>query len=100
MHKTSVEIAGTELIVEYDFDITAHGCSAHMGSLSYEGHPAEPAEFVVNILGIRFPKQGADIPQLEIPRWLEDVLTSHLYECDDINDVVQKADMERSIDER
>ena len=95
MPKTSIEIAGSELIVEYEFNITASGCSAHMGSLSYEGHPAEAAEFEITVLGIGFPKQEADVPELEMPSWLKDLLTTHLYERDDINDVVQRADMDR-----
>lgn len=35
----------TEVFVDYK--MTSAGCSAHMGSMSYAGHPAEDPEFEV-----------------------------------------------------
>lgn len=90
-----VEIAGQELIVEYVFKITSHGCPATGPSYASGGEPAEPAEFEIEVLGARFPKQHADVPAPELPEWLKDVLTTHLSERDDINDIVQRADYER-----
>ena len=95
MSKASVEIAGFELIVEYVFTITCHGSPEAGPSYSSGGEPAEAAEFEIEVLGLSFPKQAADLPALEMPPWLRDLLNTHLYERDDINDVVQRADYER-----
>ena len=91
MTEAVVEIVGVEMLVDYEYDITYRGCAAHMGSLSYEGHPAEAAEFEITVHGVRFPKQAADLPILDLPEWLKDLITTHLLERDDINDVVQKS---------
>lgn len=91
MAEAIVDIAGVEMLVEYEFDITSRGCSAHMGSLSYEGHPAEAAEFEITVYGMKFPNQAADAAQLEMPGWLKDSLETLLSERDDINDIVQRA---------
>lgn len=92
--EASVDIAGEELIVEYVFKITSHGCPATGPSYSSGGEPAEGAEFEIEVLGARFPKQHADVPDPELPGWLKDVLTTHLMERDDINEIVQRADYE------
>lgn len=90
--EASVDIAGQELIVEYEYKITARGCRAIRPSLSDPGAPAEGAEFEIIVHGARFPKQHADVANPELPEWLKDVLTTHLSERDDINDIVQDAD--------
>ena len=41
---------GAEIVLSVDFKITSHGCSAHMGSLSYPGHPAEPMEIEIETI--------------------------------------------------
>lgn len=87
-----VEIAGQELLVEYVFKITSHGYPATGPTFSSGGEPAGGAEFEIEVLGLRFPKQHADVPNPEMPEWLKDVLTTHLSERDDINDIVQDAD--------
>lgn len=97
--EAEVEIAGHDLIVEYVFSITAHGCPATGPSYSSGGEPAEAAEFELTVLGLRFPKQHADVPALEIPAWLKDILTTHLAERDDINEIVQRDDYERGSDD-
>ena len=93
--ETTVEIAGHELIVEYVFEITAHGCPQTGPTYSSGGEPAEPAEFEIEVLGLYFPKSATDLPELEMPKWLKDILTTHLSERDDINDIIQRADYER-----
>ncbi len=95
MPATTIDIAGVELEVEYDFNITASGNGGTAPSLTYPGDPPEPAEFNITINTLRFPKQHADVPNLEIPAWLKDLLEQHLSERDDINDIVQLADQER-----
>lgn len=90
--EATVEIAGHELIVDYEFKITSRGCPATGPSYSSGGEPAEAAEFEITVLGARFPKQHADVPELEIPKWLEDILVWHLMERDDVNEIVQQAD--------
>lgn len=91
--KATVNILESNFEVEYDFNITAHGSPESW--TAYGGDPAEPAEFDIEILGITFPKQDAD---LDLPNWLKDLLATHLLERDDINEIVQKADQEHSSD--
>jgi len=93
--EADVEIAGHDLIVEYVFKITSHGYPATGPSYASGGEPAGGAEFDITVLGLRFPKQHADVPELEMPTWLKDILTTHLLDRDDINDIVQRADYER-----
>jgi hypothetical protein len=89
--KAAVTILDTNLEVEYDFKITAHGCPERGPSYSSGGEPAEPAEFELEVLGIE-TVAGMD---LELPKWLKDLLTEHLYEREDINEIVQRADSEQ-----
>ena len=91
--KADVTILDTNLEVEYDYKITASGSPESWSA--YGGDPAVAAEFEIEVLGIAFPKQTADAPELELPTWLKDMLTAHLYERDDINKIVQRADQER-----
>lgn len=42
-YETSFTIGSREVLVFAEYTLSG-GCSAHMGSLSYPGHPAEPAE--------------------------------------------------------
>lgn len=92
--KTTVTIAGSELDVEWDYDITAHGNGGVAPSMNYPGDPPEPAEYDIEVLGIEFPKQAADVT-LDLPTWLKDLIAAHLYERDDINEIVQRADQDR-----
>lgn len=91
--KVDVTILDTNLEVEYDYKITASGSPESWSA--YGGDPAEAAEFEIEVLGIAFPKQAADAPELELPTWLKDILTTHLYNRDDVNEIVQRADQER-----
>jgi hypothetical protein len=91
--KTTVTILENNFDVEWDYDITTHGNLGVAPSLSYPGDPPEPAEFDIEILGIEFPNQHLDVA-LELPLWLKQVIASHLYERDDINEIVQQADQE------
>lgn len=88
--KTTIEVAGHELTVEYDFKITAHGCPESGPSYYSGGEPAEPAEFEIEVIDIRFPKQASDV-ELFMPEWLNQIINTHLSERDDINDIIQQA---------
>ena len=44
-YETTFQIGGKQVLLYAEFKMTARGCPAHMGSMSYAGHPAEPAEF-------------------------------------------------------
>lgn len=93
--EATIEIAGREMIVEYDIKITAHGNNGTAPSLSYPGDPPEPCEFEVDVLGIDFPKRDADVLQPELPRWLADIIATHLSERDDIYQVADEIDRDR-----
>src|SRR5262245_44258895 len=88
--ETEVDIVGQSLIVDYEIKITAHG-HPETGPTYYSGgEPAEAAEFEVTVYGAHFPKQHADVPELELPEWLKSLLQTHLMERDDINDIAQR----------
>lgn len=91
--KSDVAIFDNTLEVEFDFKITAHGSLGCGPSLSYPGDPPEAAEFDIEIIELRFPKQHSDV-HLDIPQWLNDLLVAHLYERDDVNEIVQQADQD------
>lgn len=95
--KALVTIIDNKLEVEWDFTITASGSRGCAPSLNYPGDPPEACEFDIEIVELRFPKQDSDV-HLGIPKWLNDLLTTHLLERDDINQVVQEADSERGED--
>ena len=40
----------SEVVLSIDFRVTSGGCSAHYGSLSYAGHPAEAAEIEIEMI--------------------------------------------------
>ena len=96
--KATITILENELEVEFDFEITAHGSAGCAPSLSYAGDPPEAAESDIEVLGLEFPKQAADV-HLDVPTWLKDLIATHLAERDDINEIVQNADQDRSSDD-
>ena len=73
------EINDKEYAVGFDYKITSRGCSAHMGSLSYPGHPAEPMEWEIDG---ELTLTAVDAPEvkLEIPEWLNKQLIDDIYE--------------------
>jgi hypothetical protein len=89
----TIQICGEDFEVEYDFKITHSGSPESYSS--YGGDPAEPAEFEIELLALQRPKQPDAAPGLEMPKWLKDLIEQHLSERDDINEIVQQADMER-----
>lgn len=91
--KADITILETNFEVEYDFDITAHGCS----STGWD-EPGWGAERDIEVLGIADPKQPSDVT-LELPKWLKDLIETHLCERDDINTVVQQADQDGASDD-
>lgn len=90
--EATVTILETNFEVEFDFDITAHGCSSNGWD-----EPGWPAEFDIEVLSIAVPKQPSDVT-LDMPSWLKGLIATHLCERDDINDMVQRADQERGSD--
>ena len=92
MKATVTLLDSVNLEVEYDFKITTHGCPSNGWD-----EPGWGAEFDIEILGIEFPKQHADV-HLDLPDWLRDLLTTHLCERDDINTIVQQADYDHASD--
>ena len=92
--KALISILENNFEVEYDFEITASGSPECW--TSYGGDPAEPAEFVIEVIEIRHAN-NPDADPLEIPTWLKDVIQTHLETRDDINTIVQTADQERGL---
>ena len=94
--KATVTILDQDFEVEYEFKITAHGYPETGPTYYSGGEPAEGPEFELEILGLRFPKQAADLPDLEIPKWLDALLVTHLSERDDVYDIICRADEDRA----
>ena len=92
--EAEIEIAGHDLIVEYEIKITSHSYPATGPSYASGGEPGGGPEFEITVHGLRFAKQHADVPALAIPQWLEDILCTHLAERDDIYDAVCRAEYE------
>ena len=91
---TIVTILETNFNVDWTFDITAHGNGGCAPSLSYPGDPPEPAEFEIEILGIE-RASGPSATPLDLPEWLKTEISEYLYNRNDINEIVQRADQER-----
>ena len=96
--EASVDIAGQEMIVEYEFKITSRGYPGCGPSFNSPGEPPEPCEFEVTVHGARFPKQHADVPNPELPEWLKDALATHLMGREDIWAIVDAADRDHERD--
>jgi len=90
MH-ADIEIAGHDLVVEYEIKITSHSYPATGPSYSSGGEPGGPAEFEIMVHGLRVD-DGA--PELELPAWLRAIVATHLAERDDINETAQQMDYE------
>ena len=90
--RATVTILETNFEVEWTFKITASGSPETGPSYYSGGEPATGAEFELEVLSLHLPKQDAE---LELPKWLNDLIATDLYERDDINDIVQQADYER-----
>ena len=88
--RTMIDLLGTTFEVDYDFEITASGSPETGPSYSSGGEPAEAAEFEITVTEIR-----AEGKTIELPKWIEELIETHLSERDDINDIVQDADRER-----
>ena len=89
--KATVDILGESFDVEYDFIIWAHGRPETGPTWDGGGEPAEAAEFEIKVFGISKANSPYDIM---LPGWLESLIAEHLENRDDINEIVQRADME------
>ena len=75
-YETDFQIGGKKVLVFAEYTFSA-GSPAHMGSLSYEGHPAEPAE--IEFVKID-PKTAKAENYFPAPDWLYTIL----HEDDDV----------------
>lgn len=67
-----IEGDAVEISAEIDYHIGA-GSPAHMGSLSYPGHPAEPAEIEIESVALVIIDKTSSPPETirqEAPQWL------------------------------
>lgn len=85
-YETSFQIGSKEVLVFAEYTLTG-GCSAHMGSLSYAGHPAEGPELEFVKVEINTtdtdPKTASPDNYFAAPEWLVTIL------CND-DDVYQE----------
>ena len=89
--QAEIEIAGHDLIVEYEIKITSHSYPATGPSYSSGGEPGGPAEFEIVVHGLRIDD---GTPELEMPVWLCALIAARLAERDDINEIAQQMDCE------
>ena len=92
-YETSFEVGSKKVLVFAEYTLTS-GCPAHMGSLTYPGHPAEPAEleFVkveINTTDTDHMKALAE-NYFPAPEWLVTIL----HEDDDIYQEICSQDHE------
>ena len=76
-YETTFQISNAEVLVSAEFKVTSNGCSAHMGSMSYAGHPAEPPEIEFTKIEINATKtKTSDGAWVEAPGWIYDIFTN------------------------
>lgn len=72
-YETTFQISNAEVLVVAEFTMTG-GCAAHMGSMSYAGHPAESPEIEFTKIEINSTKtKTSDGAWVEAPPWLYDI---------------------------
>jgi len=87
----AISLLDQEILVDYEIHITSRGSPETGPSYSSGGEPAAPAEFDIEVFGLRWPKKDADISDPFMPDWLRDLIATHLSERDDINALAQEA---------
>lgn len=92
---SDIVLLETNFVVEWDYDITASGSSGTAPSLNYPGDPPEPCEYEIEVLTLY---REHEKKELEFPDWLKDLLTEHLYNRDDVNELVQQAIADQAMD--
>ncbi len=64
----------TKVTVEYR--VTSPGCSAHYGSMSYEGHPAEAPE-IEFVTAFTDTEDNVKLTDVESQRFYEEIVCNH-----------------------
>ena len=97
--KIYFDINDIEYKVDFDYKVTSRGCSAHMGSLTYAGHPAEPAEWEIDG-DISLSLATEPDKELELPEWLRKQLIDQIYEdaSGKITDQIETEEADRDFD--
>lgn len=82
-YETSFEVGSKTVLVFAEYTLTG-GCPAHMGSMSYAGHPAEPPELEFVKVEINTTDKDHQTAKAEnffaAPEWLATIL----HEDDDV----------------
>lgn len=78
-YETTFEIGRTPVLVFAEYTLTG-GCPAHMGSMSYAGHPAESPELEFVKVEINYtdpdPKTAKVSNYFPAPDWLVTILSA------------------------
>ena len=79
-----------EIVLSVDFRIGYGGCPAHMGSLNYPGHPAEPMEIEIETIfwpSLRWDKEKREFmpdhiefPYNALPTSVAEGIENHIVE--------------------
>ena len=81
MPSTTLEIAGAEYEVSYDYRVTCRAYAATGPTYWSGGEPGSPMEFEVTVTGLTLDAPG-DQPALEMPGWLKAAIEERLQESD------------------
>lgn len=89
MH-ASIQIAGADFVVDYDYKITCPGRPARWPSWASPGEPPEPMEFEVTVTALRedLPGRSLPAPLLQMPEWLKDAIEEDLAGRDDVYEAI------------
>ena len=84
----NITIAGHDYSVEFGYDITAHRTPDGWTE------PGDPAEWVVvGELSLKADGHGTDKKtELEVPKWLYEVICQGIYNDEEVNLKIQEAD--------
>jgi len=92
------ELFGQELTINYEYKITNPGAPETGPSYSSGGEPAEPMEYEIQSFELFNDKDE----KLEVPKWLNDIIETHLSESDKVYEDIDEdsADCGNDYDER
>jgi hypothetical protein len=87
MPTTTIEIAGAEYAVEYDYRITCRAYASTGPTYWSGGEPATAMEYEVAVTGLSVDAPGNQ-PALEVPAWLKEAIEERLQDDDRVYDQI------------
>lgn len=86
--QAGVNILDRDYVVFYDYKITYKGCPAKTYGPPENCYPAEPMEYEITVTNIveDISEEHNNNPKnyLDFPKWLQDIVTEYLYNCENV----------------